>query len=311
MSDPGPLISAIIPTRRRPHLVVRAVHSALAQSVRDLEVVVSIDGPDAATRAALARVDDPRLRVIANSERRGQAGATNAAIAAARGTWVALLDDDDLWRPEKLARQLRAATACRATRPVVGCRVLRRGEGREETWPRRTPKPDEPIGRYLFERSDWRYGEGFFNSSMLFAPRELFAAVPLGEVHGDWDWLLRVAREPGVAFVFPDTEAPLCVWEDDRGRERASLDFDRERSLGWARGARRLLSPRSYASLLLRIFAADAKAAGDWGALLPLVRDAFRHGAPGWADCATFGAIWLTPDPWRRRAARASSKRQP
>ncbi len=300
VSSSTPLVSVVVPTRRRPRLVVRAVQSALAQTLRNLEVVVSVDGPDAATRDALGAVDDPRLRVLPESERRGQAGATNAAVAVAAGVWVALLDDDDYWRPDKLAHQLRAATNADAARPVVGCRMIRRRGGREDVWPRRAPAPGECIGRYLFQRSGWRYGEGFFNSSMIFAPRELFAAVPLRRVHGDWDWLLRVAREPGVSFLFPETEVPLGVWEDDRNRERASLAFDHERSLAWAREVRRHLEPESYASLLLRIFAADAKAAGDWGAVVPLARDAFRHGDPGWADCATFGAIWLTPDRWRR-----------
>ena len=58
-------VSVVIPTRGRPHLVGRAVASALAQSAPDLEVIVVVDGPDAETASVLAAIADPRLRVPA------------------------------------------------------------------------------------------------------------------------------------------------------------------------------------------------------------------------------------------------------
>ena len=63
-----PLVSAVIPTRNRPGLVVRATVSALEQTFRGLEVIVVVDGPDEATRQALAEIPDPRLRVIVRRE---------------------------------------------------------------------------------------------------------------------------------------------------------------------------------------------------------------------------------------------------
>ena len=61
----APLVSAIIPTRNRPELAVRAVRSALAQTYTNIEVVVVIDGPDAASQSALAAITDSRLHVVA------------------------------------------------------------------------------------------------------------------------------------------------------------------------------------------------------------------------------------------------------
>ena len=60
-------VSAVIPTRGRPELLRRAVHSALAQTLRDIEVVVVIDGPDPATHGVLEELarQDQRLHVLA------------------------------------------------------------------------------------------------------------------------------------------------------------------------------------------------------------------------------------------------------
>src|SRR5687768_2514241 len=91
----NPAVSVVIPTRARPELVRRAVRSALDQTLRDIEVVVVVDGPDPPTRQTLADIDDSRLRVVELAERGGAPAARNAGVRHARGRWTALLDDDD------------------------------------------------------------------------------------------------------------------------------------------------------------------------------------------------------------------------
>src|SRR5688572_11583153 len=85
-------VSAIIPTRGRPELVVRAVRSALAQTYKDLEVIVVIDGPDPATEKTLEQSADKRLKVIVLSDAIGAAQARNIGATSARGGWIAFLD---------------------------------------------------------------------------------------------------------------------------------------------------------------------------------------------------------------------------
>ncbi len=76
-----PIVSAVIPTRNRPEMVVRAALSALQQSFQQLEVVVVIDGPDPTTLHALAEIDDPRLRILALEESVGGAEAAKCRSA--------------------------------------------------------------------------------------------------------------------------------------------------------------------------------------------------------------------------------------
>jgi glycosyltransferase involved in cell wall biosynthesis len=78
------------------------------------EVIVVDDGSVDETAARLKAVDDPRFRVLRNEQPAGPAAARNSAIAEARGDWVAFLDDDDVWAPQKLRRQLDAASAANA-----------------------------------------------------------------------------------------------------------------------------------------------------------------------------------------------------
>src|SRR6185437_1348576 len=99
-----PLVSAVIPTRNRPALVLSAIRSALRQTWRRMEVIVVVDGPDAETAASLAGVTDARLRVITLPEASGGCAARNAGVQAAQGEWIGFLDDDDEWFPDKIQR---------------------------------------------------------------------------------------------------------------------------------------------------------------------------------------------------------------
>lgn len=103
----GPvLVSVVIPTRDRAELVTRAVASVLAQTHAVLDVVVVDDGSSDDTVARLAALADPRLRVLCHETGRGVSAARNTGIRAARGDFLALLDSDDVWLPDKIARQL-------------------------------------------------------------------------------------------------------------------------------------------------------------------------------------------------------------
>jgi glycosyltransferase involved in cell wall biosynthesis len=109
MSD-EPEITVVIPTRNRWRLLsTHALPSALAQEDVDLEIVVVDDASEDETPACLADIDDPRLRTVRHEVRQGLPAARNSGAAAARGAWLAFLDDDDLWAPRKLRAQLDAA----------------------------------------------------------------------------------------------------------------------------------------------------------------------------------------------------------
>ncbi len=104
-----PVVSVVLPTRDRLDLLRRAVGSALGQADVEVEVIVVDDGSTDGTQAWLAAQEDPRLRVELSPSPHGVARARNLGIEAARGEWVAFLDDDDFWAPTYLSEQVGAA----------------------------------------------------------------------------------------------------------------------------------------------------------------------------------------------------------
>lgn len=102
-----PDVSVIVPTRNRRPLLALTLLSVQRQRHVDVEVIVVDDGSTDETSAMLSRLEPP-VKVIRHERPQGVSAARNHGIAEARGEWVAFLDDDDLWSPDKLALQLEA-----------------------------------------------------------------------------------------------------------------------------------------------------------------------------------------------------------
>lgn len=101
----GPLVSTVIPTFDRRDDVVIAVGTAIAQTHASQEIIVVDDGSRDGTAERLRELHGDRLTIL-RTERLGVSGARNRGMAAARGAYIALLDSDDEWEPEKLAKQV-------------------------------------------------------------------------------------------------------------------------------------------------------------------------------------------------------------
>ncbi len=105
-----PRVSVIIPAYRTASTLERAVRSVLEQDTQDFEIVIVEDcsGDDTIQIAWRLASEDARIRVIALPQNGGQARALNLGIAAARGEWIATLDADDRYQPERLRVLLEA-----------------------------------------------------------------------------------------------------------------------------------------------------------------------------------------------------------
>ena len=291
-----PVVSVIIPTRRRPHLVARAVHSALAQTMADIEVIVVIDGPDPESEKALAAIGDGRVRIVRLPRRFGSGGARNTGVAVARGAWIAFLDDDDQWFPPKIERQLEAARCALLPLPIVGCRLIVRQVRVLRLWPRRVPAPGEDIAEYLFCRRGLFWGEGLLQTSMILAATALLRRVPFScgpeAVHDDLGWIIRATRISGAGIVFVTDPAPLAIWHMVQSEGRLSSRTDWRQSLAWIRRMRPLVSRRAYAGFLLTYIKGHFR---RLDAIAPLMREAARHGAPRPLDWLVFALNWSVP----------------
>jgi glycosyltransferase involved in cell wall biosynthesis len=189
-------VSVVIPTWDRARTFGRALDSVLAQTERDFEVVVIDDGSpgDGAERVVNERAD-PRVRYIRLPEHRGVSAARNAGVLAATGTYLAFLDDDDEWLPEKLQRQLEAVEgADREVGVVYTARFT----------------VDERTGRVTttrFPRAFRPTDSNTVTTSSILIKRERLSAAGLFdeefEAGEDYDMWIRLAQRS--RFVYIDT----------------------------------------------------------------------------------------------------------
>lgn len=113
-------VSVVIPTFKHRDFVIATLNSVYAQTFTDYEVIVVNDGsPDDTANALKPLADTGRIRYIEQSNQ-GQAVARNRGLAEAQGEFIAFLDDDDLWPPDKLAWQVKLLTEFSDTVLVYG-----------------------------------------------------------------------------------------------------------------------------------------------------------------------------------------------
>lgn len=127
-----PWVSVIIPTHNRADFLATSIRSVLNQTFEEFELIVVDDASSNATSQVVASFGDPRVHYIRHDQNRGGAAARNTGIANSNAEYVAFLDDDDEWYPEKLARQMRRMLASEPEVAVVytGYRVVDRATGK-------------------------------------------------------------------------------------------------------------------------------------------------------------------------------------
>jgi glycosyltransferase involved in cell wall biosynthesis len=106
-------VSVIIPTHNRVASLQKAVQSVLGQTFQDFEIIIINDASTDGTAVYLAGLinTDPRIHVITNTEPLCGSQSRNLGIQLSQGHWLAFLDDDDVWMPEKLEIQLQTLAA--------------------------------------------------------------------------------------------------------------------------------------------------------------------------------------------------------
>ncbi|HEU4971827.1 MAG TPA: glycosyltransferase family 2 protein [Gaiellaceae bacterium] len=290
-----PEITVVIPTRDRWPVVSRAaLAAALRQEDIALEVIVVDDGSVAGPPDVLPGIQDERVRVVRHPEPRGVAVARNAGIAGSRGTWVAFLDDDDLWAPSKLRQQVRAAEdagagfAYAAAVWVNEALELVRGHA---------PPPPERLADDLL-----RWNVVWGGASNVIARRDLLESLGGFDEElfqlADWDLWIRLAlaapaavvRDVLVALVVHGKSMLLVDPRDvflevDRLAEkhrdaaaRAGVTLDRARFARWVATGHLLAGRRRAAA---RAYVRGTKAPGN------VVRAAGTFLGPGFFETAS------------------------
>lgn len=205
-------VSVVMPVFNRAHLAPRAIRSVLTQTFGNLELLVIDDASSDALDEAVAEIDDSRVRYIRRHTNGGGSAARNTGIAAARGEFVAFLDSDDEWSPEKLERQVELFINSTDTRlGAASCGMTAIDSNGEVQHHRQTLSGD--VYEQLLRLSGAR-GTG---SCLITTRQAIEAGVRFDEslkAFQDRDFLLQIARRFSIASV-PD--ALVTVYRNHGG----------------------------------------------------------------------------------------------
>ena len=302
-----PLVSAVIPTRNRPEMVCRAVRCALSQTYLNLEVVVVIDGPDPATLEALEALDEPRLRIVAISENVGGSEARNEGVRKARGEWIAFLDDDDEWLPNKIQKQIAAATTMSEPLSFIACQFVDRDRYGQRIFPMISQNSDAPFSEYLLCRPCLFKGSGYVQTSTWLVSRTLAdkcAFTPRLKRNQDLDWMLRAMSIPNARFRL--VREPLSIFNSVQHDGRVSKSADWEFHYKWAIENREYFTRRALAYFLSTTCVEDAVRQGmRLSAGLKLMRAILRYGDPSFTSFIYFLYYFLITETFRQRSRSA------
>ncbi len=282
--SPENAVSVVIPTIGRPSLRT-AVESALGQTFPPVEVVVVVDAdcePDLPTSSA--------IRMLRTSGGVGPSLAKHLGIEAASGNIIALLDDDDVWRPDKLEKQLGAAPP--GDQWVLASRFSVHIDGREPiVGPRTLIGRSEPVAPYLFEFRE-RQAFNMVQTSTLVFPRSLAEAVPMsvaaGSIHDDPKWLIEVRRAYPDLPIVQLAEPLVDIMWTAASLSRSGVDRS-QTLIDWGIAELSGESKRVMGDYLLTSPVGSALGAGSPGGIVRSVVAAVRHGRPGrlaWASVA-------------------------
>jgi len=182
----NPIVSVVIPVFNRQETLRRAVLSVRFQNFDDYVLIVVDDGSTEPVAEVIA--DQPRARLLRHKANSGAAAARNTGAREAKGKYIAFLDSDDAWHPEKLARQvafMRSKPDIRAS--CTGFALVDEGG----TFDRRLPPPDSDLREIL---KGCRISPG----STLMIERRLWKVVGTMDENlsrlEDWDWLILAAK---------------------------------------------------------------------------------------------------------------------
>jgi glycosyltransferase involved in cell wall biosynthesis len=208
-----PEITVVVPTRNRKELLQLTLRTILAQRDVDLEVIVVDDGSADDTPAMVSGFQDRRLRLIRHERSTGVSIARNDGAAAAMASWLAFCDDDDLWAPDKLVRQL--ATAAGTGRKWAYGGAVRIDSSHTIISSAPTPTPDQLTQRL----PGWNLMPG--GSSNVIVHADLFSTAggwdPALFNLADWDLWARLAMAGPPACV----AAPLVGYRIHGGNASA------------------------------------------------------------------------------------------
>jgi len=267
-----PFFSVVIPVYNRGSLIRETLDSVRNQTHQDFEIIAVDDGSTDNSCQVIESLGDPRIRLIRQKNAGAQA-ARNAGIDAANGRYVALLDSDDLFVLEKLAR-VRQVLDAGDFDVVYSSFLVDRGVGRYMIRPTRPLRPAEDVGEYLFVHSGRIQTSAIVVRTGVARKVRFLPGLRRGQ---DYDFALRLHHE-GVRAHFIDE--PLYVWNDKTRANRVSLGPLRRHMEEWFEKSSSMMTQRARIGYRASVLSYELGWSKPFAVASYLAGGVFRAGIP-------------------------------
>jgi glycosyltransferase involved in cell wall biosynthesis len=284
----NPLITAIVTTYDRPRLAQRAIRSAFAQTYAPLEILIIEDGTDSGVESWLQREKQGAVRYVRHHQNQGLAAARNTGLAYASGDYIAYLDDDDEWKPNRLAEQVKLLSQLSSTQRertgviyctdeirypdatvVADASEYNSGELRSSIL--KQHRLTTPSSSYLFEVEALRDVGGFDEQLTSSIDHDIWMALADAGYHAYF------VDEP---LVVKSKEGQATMVTDSRRRINGILQFvEKWRPVlkEWMGEDQGDAFAEQYIARVMAKLAGEQAAAGEWKEMSRVFAESFRY----------------------------------
>jgi glycosyltransferase involved in cell wall biosynthesis len=253
-----PLISVVIPTFNRPSFIERACNTVINQSYKNIEIIIVDDASNTSYSDAIKNIPFENLVYIRRDSNGGGSAARNTGIEAAKGDFIAFLDDDDEWLPQKLEKQIKSLSN--------NCQASQCGYTTKHSSQIRVEKSN------VITLEDLRQNNKLASTTGLLCEKKILKDTMFdSNLHRaqDWDIYIRIAMKTNFAYI----NEPLYIY-DDGDHARMSNKFstisieDYKLRLDMLKKHRKILTQKSYINHVAELILPSLKTRKDKAAIL-------------------------------------------
>lgn len=270
INDQQDLVSVIVPTYNRAKVIHHCLNSIINQTYSNLEIIVVDDASNDHTESIVKSMDDSRIKYIRLNQNSQGTKPRNIGIESCTGKYIAFLDSDDAWLPDKIEKQLFYIKKNNEQDVLCFTGVILRWNSKEKIVINRNIQRNETIIDYIINVG-WVQCGTFMCSSEI-AKKTKFSSIV--RKHQDWDFCFRLAKN-NCKFIY--LKEALTVYNIDDGNNQISTNNRFDLSLEWINSIKNEISLKSYYVFLINHVAHDMIQSNRKKEAWKIYREAFKH----------------------------------
>jgi len=286
VKDQKELISVVIPTYNREHVIKRCIDSVITQTYCNIEVIVVDDASTDNTHKVMETIKDSRVRYIKLVENSRGTLPRNVGIDDSNGKFIAFLDSDDTWLPNKLEEQLKYINQSEYKQILCFTGVLLKNGEKEKKIVKRDLRKEESIIEYIINVG-WVQCSTFMGSSDVIKQTKFNSTL---KKHQDWDFCYRLSKN-NTSFLYVDKDLTVYNMDDTNNQISGNQRYDL--SLNWIDSIKSEISLKNYYTFLFKNVTKNMMLSGNNKAARDIYLEAIRQNSISFSDLCKGFLKWV------------------